>query len=67
LDATDIAVSVNNGVVTLTGLFAVIWKSAKRVAGMLAVANDFEVRLPNIDERPDPEITKADNRVIVTS
>jgi osmotically-inducible protein OsmY len=28
------------------------------VAGVLAVANDIEVRMPSIDERPDPEIAR---------
>jgi osmotically-inducible protein OsmY len=64
LDATDIAVSVNNGVVTLAGFVrSYIEKyeaesAAKRVAGVLAVVNDLEVRLPGIDERPDPEIAR---------
>lgn len=64
LDATDIAVSVHNGVVTLAGFVrSYIEKyqaevDAKRVAGVVAVANDLEVRLPNIDERPDPEIAR---------
>jgi osmotically-inducible protein OsmY len=64
LDATDIAVSVNNGVVTLAGFVRSYTEkleaesAAKRVAGVLAVANDLEVRLPNIDERPDPEIAR---------
>jgi osmotically-inducible protein OsmY len=31
-------------------------KAVKRVAGVVAVANDLEVRLPNIDQRPDPDI-----------
>jgi osmotically-inducible protein OsmY len=31
---------------------------AKRVAGVSAVANDIEVRLPVIDARPDPEIAR---------
>jgi osmotically-inducible protein OsmY len=31
---------------------------AKRVAGVLGVVNDIEVRLPNIDQRPDPEIAR---------
>jgi osmotically-inducible protein OsmY len=64
LDADDIAVSVKNGVVTLAGfthsytdrLEAEI--AAKRVAGVLAVANDIEVRLPAIDQRPDPDIAR---------
>jgi osmotically-inducible protein OsmY len=64
LDATDIAVSVNNGVVTLAGFVRSYTEKfeaevdAKRVAGVLAVVNDLEVRLPNIDERPDPEIAR---------
>src|SRR5258708_20206695 len=64
LDADDIAVSVKNGVVTLAGfvkrysdrLEAEI--AAKRVAGVKAVANDIEVRLPAIDQRPDPDIAR---------
>ena len=64
LDAEDIAVSVKNGVVTLAGftksytdrLEAEI--AAKRVAGVRAVANDIEVRLPAIDQRPDPDIAR---------
>jgi osmotically-inducible protein OsmY len=31
-------------------------RDAKRVAGVMAVANDIEVRLPYINKRPDPEI-----------
>jgi osmotically-inducible protein OsmY len=64
LDATDIAVSVNNGVVTLAGFVRSYTEKfdaevdAKRVAGVLAVVNDLEVRLLNIDERPDPEIAR---------
>jgi osmotically-inducible protein OsmY len=64
LYATDIAVSVKNGVVTLTG-FAKSFSdkyeaeaAAKRVAGVVAVANDIEVRIPSVDERPDPEIAR---------
>ena len=64
IDATDIAVSVKNGIVTLTGFvrsYSDKWEAerdAKRVAGVLGVVNDLEVRLPNIDERPDPEIAR---------
>lgn len=64
LDAEDIAVSVKNGVVTLAGfthsytdrLEAEL--AVKRVAGVHAVANDIEVRLPSIDQRPDPDIAR---------
>jgi osmotically-inducible protein OsmY len=64
LGATDIAVSVKKGVVTLAGFvknYADKYEAesaAKRVAGVLGVANDIEVRLPSIDERPDPEIAR---------
>jgi osmotically-inducible protein OsmY len=33
-------------------------KDAKRVAGVVAVANDIEVRLLGISQRPDPEIAR---------
>ena len=64
IDATDIAVSVNNGVVTLAGFVRSFMQKyqaeadAKRVAGVLAVANDLEIRLPGVDERPDPDIAR---------
>jgi osmotically-inducible protein OsmY len=64
IDATDIAVAVKNGVVALTGFVRSYSQKidaeadAKRVAGVLGVANDIEVRLPGIDERPDPEIAR---------
>src|SRR6202045_1249671 len=65
LDADDIAVSVKNGVVTLAGfthsytdrLEAEV--AAKRVVGGDACANYIEVRLPAIDQRPDPDIAKC--------
>src|SRR3981189_2073805 len=64
IDATDIALSVHNGVVTLAGFVrSFIQKyeaesDAKRIAGVVGVVNDIEVRLPGIDERPDPEIAR---------
>lgn len=64
IDATDIAVTVHNGVVQLTGFVRSYpqktraERDAKRVAGVVAVANDVEVRLPLIDERPDPDILR---------
>ena len=64
LDATDIAVSVKKGVVTLSGFVRSYTDkyeaetAAKRVAGVVGVANDIEVRLPNVDQRPDPEIAR---------
>ena len=64
LDATDIAVSVKDGVVTLTGFVRSYTDkyeaeaAVKRVAGVVGVANDIEVRMPSVDERPDPEIAR---------
>jgi osmotically-inducible protein OsmY len=64
LDAEDIAVSVKNSVVALAGFTRSYSDrleaeaAAKRVAGVLAVANDIEVRLPAIDQRPDPDIAR---------
>jgi osmotically-inducible protein OsmY len=64
LDASDIAVSVKNGVVALAGYvrsYADRYEAemaAKRVAGVVGVANDIEVRLPSVDERPDPDIAR---------
>lgn len=64
IDATDIAVAVKSGVVTLTGFVqSYIEKyeaerAAKRVAGVVGLANDLEVRLRGVDERPDPDIAR---------
>jgi osmotically-inducible protein OsmY len=64
LDASNIAVSVKDGVVTLAGFVKSYSDrleaeaAAKRVAGVKAVANDLEVRLPAIDQRPDPDIAR---------
>lgn len=64
LDATDIAISVKKGVVTLAGFVKSFMDkyeaeaAVKRVSGVIAVANDLEVRLPSLDARPDPEIAR---------
>jgi osmotically-inducible protein OsmY len=64
IDSTNIAVAVKDGVVTLTGFVpSYIQKfqaeqDAKRVAGVVAVANDIEVRVPTLDQRPDPDIAR---------
>ena len=60
----DISVSVKKGVVALAGFVTNYPKKfqaendAKHVIGVTGVANDIEVRLPNIDKRPDPEIAR---------
>ena len=64
LKSDDIAVSVKGGVVTLAGFTRsytdrlAAEAAAKRVAGVHAVANDIEVRLPAVDQRPDPDIAR---------
>ncbi len=60
----DIAVAVRDGVVTLAGFvksyadFYAAESAAKKVKGVKAVANDIEVRLPQVDRRPDPDIAR---------
>ena len=64
IDATDIGVAVKDGVVTLVGFVKSYTEkseaeaAAKRVAGVLGLANDLEVPLPGSVERPDPEIAR---------
>lgn len=64
IDSTDIGVSVQNGVATLSGFVRSYpqrtraERDAKRVAGVVGVANDLEVRLPMLHQRPDPEIVR---------
>jgi osmotically-inducible protein OsmY len=64
LDSTDIAMSVKMGVVTLAGFVKSYTDkyeaeaAVKRVAGVVGVANDLEVRMPSVDERPDPDIAR---------
>jgi osmotically-inducible protein OsmY len=65
LDAKDILVKVVDGVVTLGGQvphYADHWMAAtitKRVAGVRAIANDIEVRMPKAGERSDADIANA--------
>ena len=64
IDATDIAVSVKDGVVTLTGFVRSYSqkyeaeKEAKAVRGVRGVANNIEVKLPSLNQRADPEIAR---------
>src|SRR5258708_886375 len=58
----DIAVAVNDGVVTLSGFVPSYWekdeaeKAVKRVYGVRGVANDIKVKLPS--SRTDAEIAR---------
>jgi osmotically-inducible protein OsmY len=64
IDATDVAVAVKDGVVTLAGFVRSYRQkrkaeqSVKRVAGVVGLVNNIEVRLPIIHRRPDPEIAR---------
>lgn len=63
IEASDIGVAVKDKVVTLTGFVRSFSqklsaeRDAKRIAGVLGVANDIEIRLVGTD-RPDPEIAR---------
>src|SRR3981081_2430377 len=68
IDASQIGVAVKNGVVTLTGhvsSYADKWaavRTAKRVHGVRAVANEIDVKLPGDIKRTDQDIaTEAVN------
>jgi len=65
INAAEIGVAVKDGVVTLTGRVPSYWekvaaeRAAARVAGVKAVANELEVRLPGLSERTDGDIARA--------
>ena len=62
ITSSDIGVAVKDGVVTLTGYVSSYWekdaaeKTAKRVYGVRAVANDLQIKLTY--SRTDPEIAR---------
>jgi len=64
ITSDDIGVAVKDGVVTLTGFVRSYSekyeaeRDAKRVSGVVGLANDLEVRLSSSDQRPDPEIAR---------
>ncbi|MFD0820968.1 BON domain-containing protein [Micromonospora zhanjiangensis] len=66
----EVGVAVQDGVVTLTGWvdsYAKKWaaeRTAHRIRGVRAVADDIEVRLPGADERTDPDIGLAATRAL---
>jgi osmotically-inducible protein OsmY len=65
VDASRIGVSIDNGVVTLSGHVrndsekAAAERIAKRVKGVNAVADEIEVKLATGNERDDADIAKA--------
>jgi osmotically-inducible protein OsmY len=64
-DARDVGVAVKQGIVTLSGhvrSYAERWaaqNAAQTVAGVKAVANEIQVKLPTDSERSDTEIAEA--------
>ncbi len=64
LNATDIATQVISGAVTLSGFAQNFYEkhvaelTVKRVAGVIAVANDLTVRPRQIDRVSDPELAR---------
>lgn len=67
---TNVGVLVKDGVVTLTGHPAshaekyAIERATQRVAGVRAIAVELQVRLPQVDVRPDGEIALAAKRAL---
>jgi osmotically-inducible protein OsmY len=65
VNAAEIGVAVKDGVVTLTGRVDSYWekmaaeRSAARVAGVRAIANELEIHLPFSSERTDEDIARA--------
>lgn len=65
VNAAEIGVSVKNGIVTLSGNIPSYWekfaaeRAAARVAGVKAVVNELEVRLPTSSERTDEDLARA--------
>jgi osmotically-inducible protein OsmY len=70
VEETEVGVEVDRGVVTLTGTVSSWAKrvaaqdAAHRVTGVLDVANDIEVRLPEDFARTDTEIAQAVRRTL---
>jgi osmotically-inducible protein OsmY len=66
----EIGVIARDGIVTLTGWvdnYSKKWvaeRTAHRVRGVIAVANDIEVRLPSTGERTDSDIAAAATRAL---
>ncbi|MDO8179965.1 MAG: BON domain-containing protein [Undibacterium sp.] len=64
INTTDIAIAVKNGVVDLAGYVPSYAQKSqaesdvKRIAGVVGIANDLEVRVPHVDKKSDPEIAR---------
>ena len=73
LDAAHIGVAVQSGAVTLSGHVASYWqfvaaeKAARRVRGVVAVANELDVHLPTTSRRDDTDIAETLSRTLAHS
>ncbi len=71
VDETDVGVEVDSGIVTLTGTVSSYAKAvaaqeaAHRVAGVLDVANDIQVRIPGSGHRTDTDIAQAVRNALI--
>jgi osmotically-inducible protein OsmY len=70
VDETEVGIEVDNGVVTLTGTVS-SWakrlaaqEAARRVIGVLDVANDIKIKVPGGSARTDTEIAQAVRRAL---
>jgi osmotically-inducible protein OsmY len=65
INPAEIGVAAKDGIVTLTGRIPSYWekvtaeRAAMRVAGVKAVVNQLEVRLPSSSERTDEDLARA--------
>ncbi|QRM90818.1 BON domain-containing protein [Lacinutrix sp. WUR7] len=65
IEETEIGVTVNNGIVTLTGMVSnlpkktAIENAVKRISGVKAVAEEIKVKYTDSDKKSDIEIAKA--------
>jgi osmotically-inducible protein OsmY len=70
IDAGEVAVAVQGGIVTLTGQVksyaekAAVEAVVARVKGVRAIAVELEVRLPSEEERADSDIAQAVDRAL---
>lgn len=64
IDATYVAVNVNDGIASLTGFVCTDAErraaeaGARRVPGVIGVADEIDVRPPSADDRLDPDIAR---------
>jgi osmotically-inducible protein OsmY len=65
INAAEIGVAAKDGIVTLAGRVQSYWekvaaeRATERVAGVKAVVNELEIRLPSSSERTDEDIARA--------